>query len=248
MRLLIGNDELSNRLSDNIGNGKLILFKFGHGSGGDLLMKQFFDDIPEGFYSVWISTHQSEIEMIEDLKDLDIDRLPEVISLLPFIEKRLSEIEKKDKFVNEGIMVTDLLEISSYSEDRMIDTKPNMRMMAAITSTSIKQVLPFRMVVDSISDLVKDSSKMDVIDRLMVLKKALRENGGLALVGAPLDFSDLKDHEQTLFDAVIEVKAEKRGDLWSRSLTLKNVKGSGEPPMVWDVESMKDIPTALSVD
>jgi archaellum biogenesis ATPase FlaH len=248
MRFLVGNEELSKRLMDKIGNGKLILFKFGHGSGGDLLMKQFFEDIPEGSYSVWISTHQSEVEMIENLNDLEMARMPEVISLLPFIENRLSEIEKRDKFINEGIMVTDLLEISSYSEDRIIDKKSHMRMLAAITSTSMKQVLPFRMVVDSIADLVLDSSKEDVIDRLMVLKKALRENGGLALIGCPLNFMDLKDQEQTLFDAVIEVTAEKKDNQWFRSLTLTNIKGSGEPPIEWEVESAQDIPSALSVD
>jgi KaiC/GvpD/RAD55 family RecA-like ATPase len=248
MRFLVGNSELSKLLMDKIGNGKLILFKFGHGSGGDLLMKQFFEDIPEGSYSVWISTHQSEVEMIENLNDLGMSRMPEVISLLPYIENRLSEVEKRDKFINEGIMVTDLLEISSYSEDRMIDKKSHMRMLAAITSTSMKQILPFRMVVDSIVDLVMDSTREDVIDRLMVLKKALREKGGLALIGCPMEFTDLRDQEQTLFDAVIEVTAEKRNDMWSRTMVLKNIKGSGEPPIELEVESIGDIPSALSVD
>ena len=248
MRLLVGNAEMSQKLTEKVGNGKLVLFKFGPGSGGDILLRQFFDDIPEGSYSVWISTHQSEIEMVEDLQDLGMDRTPELLSLLPFIERRLEEVEKKDRFINEGIMVTDLLEISSQSGERMIEKKSHMRMLAAITSTSLKQVLPFRMVVDSIADLVKDSSKEEVIDRMMLLKKALREKGGLALVGCPIDFSELSDQEQTLFDAVVEVTAVKQGDLWLRTLTLRNVKGSGEPPEVWRVDSMTDIPTALSVD
>lgn len=248
MRLLVENEVLSDRLDNRIGNGKLVLFKFGQGSGGDLLMKQFFENIPEGIYSVWISTHQSETEMIEDLNDMGMDRLPEIISLIPFIETRLTEVEKRDRFINEGIMVTDLLEISSQSGDRMIERKSHMRMLAAITSTSIKQVLPFRMVVDSIADLILDSSKVDVMDRMMLLKKALKDKGGMALIGCPIDFTDLKDQEQTLFDAVIEVKAERQEDIWTRNLTLKNVKGSGDPPEVWHLESIKDIPTALSVD
>lgn len=248
MRLLVGNAELSGRLVDKIGNGKLVLFKFGPGSGGDLLMKQFFEDIPEGYYSVWISTHQSESEMLEDLNNLGMERKPEVISLLPFIETRLDEVEKKDRFINEGIMVTDLLEISSQTRDKMIDKKSHMRMLAAITSTSMKQVLPFRMVVDSINDLVLDSSKGDVIDRILLLKKALRENGGIALIGSPINFTELHDQEQTLFDAVIEVTTERQGEVWTRKLTLMNVKGSGEPPEEWQLDSMKDIPTALSVD
>jgi hypothetical protein len=248
MRLLVGSTELADLLTDRVGNGKMVLFKFGAGSGGDLLLKQFFDNIPEGFYSVWISTHQSEVEMVEELSELGIDMMPEMISFIPFVQKRLDEVEKKDKFITEGIMVTDLLEISSHSMDRMIEGRSQMKMLATITSTSLKQVLPFRMVIDSVVDLFVDVSVDDVVDRLMLLKKALREKGGVALIGCPIDFTGLHDHELTLFDAVIEVRAEEQNAVWGRKLTLKNIKGSGDPPEAWPVESIMDIPSALSVD
>ncbi|MGA1792435.1 MAG: hypothetical protein ACMUHM_00635 [Thermoplasmatota archaeon] len=248
MRLMVGNEDVSKRIISKVGLSKLILFKSGKGSGGDLLLKQMFENVPEGTNSIFISTHQTEGELMEDLLDLGIERQPELISLLPVIDLRLSEVAKRDRFINEGIMVTDLLEISSYSSDRPASQNTHMKVLSTLSDISSKQVLPFRMVIDTLVDLVEESSPEEIIDRLRILKRSIRENQGLVIVGCPQGYDVFQDLEQTLFDVIIEVKAEKRGEAWFRTLSFAHIKGSGEPPEEWQISTVKDIPTALSVD
>jgi hypothetical protein len=130
----------------------------------------------------------------------------------------------------------------------MVQRKPQMTMLSSITTTASKQVLPFRMVLDSIVDLVRGSSKDDTLDRLMILKKALRDKGGIALIACPLEYGEFRDYENTLFDGVIEVRCERTGNGWKRKLVFVNIKGSGEPPEEFIIAPVEEIPTALSVD
>ncbi|MBN1390118.1 MAG: hypothetical protein JXA22_05695 [Candidatus Thermoplasmatota archaeon] len=248
MKLLVGSQSISRRIQNKLGTSKLVLFKFGKGSGGDTLLKQFFDTPEEDNYSVMISTHQTGGEMMEEMADLGIESMPELVSILPLIDRRLSALQKRDRFISEGIMVTDLLEISSNSSDRTISMGPHLEILSKLTEIITKQVLPFRLVLDSLVDLVEETSSEEVIDRMRMLKKALREKGGLALIGCPLDDHGLSGQETTLFDAVIEVRAEKRGNNWSRSFTFLNIKGSIEPPEEFPITMTTDIPTAMEVE
>ena len=248
MKLLVGNEDVTRKIISKIGKARMVLFKFGNGSGGALLMKQIFEKVPEGTYSVFVSTHQSEKDILEEFADMGIEKTPDIVSLLPEFDSRLSDIRRRDRFVTDGIMVTDLLEISSHNSEKVVSRNPRMRILSIITDISSKQVLPFRMVMDSLPDLVEETSKREVVDRLRILKGSLRENGGMVLVGCPLDYVMFSDLDSTLFDAVIEVKADKRGDAWFRSLTFMNVKGSGEPPEEFSISQVKEIPTALAVD
>ncbi|MGA1819430.1 MAG: hypothetical protein ACMUHU_00310 [Thermoplasmatota archaeon] len=248
MRLMVGNEDVSKRIISKVGLSKLILFKSGKGSGGDLLLKQMFENVPQGTSSIFVSTHQTEGELMEELLDLGIERTPELISLLPVIDLRLSDVVKRDRFINEGIMVTDLLEISSNSIDRPAAQDPHKKVLSILSEISSKQVLPFRMVIDSLVDMVEETSFEEIVDRLRILKRSTRENQGLVMVGCPLEYDVFRDLEQTLFDAVIEVRADKRGEAWFRTLSFVHVKGSGDPPEEWQISAVKEIPTALSVD
>ncbi|MBN1540390.1 MAG: hypothetical protein JW939_09620 [Candidatus Thermoplasmatota archaeon] len=247
MKLLVGGEGISKRLLSRLGPSGLVLFKYNMGSGGDVIMKQLFDNVPEGSYSILISTHQTDAEMREDLSRIGVERPPELVSMLALMDRRLSEIQKRDRFISEGIMVTDLIEISSCSDERVVPIKPHLEMLSKITEISYKQILPFSLVLDSIVDLVEETSREEVVDRLRILKKALREKGGIALVGCSLGYQGFSGYENTLFDAVIEVKAERKADGWSRTLTFVNIKGSGELPEEWPITVTKDVPAALEV-
>ncbi len=248
MRLSIGLESISRRLFEKVGDGKIVLFKYGPGSGGDMLLKQFLAETPEGVSSVILTTHYTEMDLIEQMGDLETNHIPEIVSVLPFIDRRLNDIRKHDRFMTEGIMVTDLLEIASNTDEMVRETNPHLRMLAAITITSVKQILPYRMVLDSVSDMVEESSREDVVDRLRILKSHVKERKGMILVACDLGWMGLDDHQTSLFDAVVEVIAEKDGENWSRTLTIKNVKGSGQPPEEWQVTPMKEIPSAISID
>ncbi|MFW3145650.1 MAG: hypothetical protein ACMUIE_02425 [Thermoplasmatota archaeon] len=248
MRLLVGNQEFSSRIRENLGDGKLVLFKYGPGSGGDMLLKQFFADAPQGVYSLLISTHESDFELMGAINEMNLENPPELLSMLPLLEDRLKRIEKKDHFISEGIMVTDLLEISSSTEEPRARAKPHLGMLAVLTTAATKQVLPFWLVLDSLNDLIELTGPEELLDRLMVLKRYLKIKGGIAMIACPVDWDELRYHETTFFDAVIEVRAEKKGEAWTRKLVIKNNKGSGNPPEEWPITMVKDIPTALSMD
>lgn len=248
MKLLVGNQELSSRIREHVGDGKVILFKYGPGSGGDILLKQFFSDSPQGVYSLLISTHESDFELMGAINEMNMENPPELISMLPLLEDRLKRIEKKDHFISEGIMVTDLLEISSSSEEPRARSKTHLSMLSALTTAATKQVLPFWFVLDSLHDLVELTDPEELLDRLRVLKRYLKIKGGVAVIACPLDWHGLKHHETTFFDAIVEVKVEKKGEAWYRKLVILNNKGSGNPPEEWQITMIKDIPTALSMD
>jgi len=248
MKLQVGGEGLSRKLTVRIGGGKMILFKYGPGSGGDMLLKQFITESPEEAYAALISTHLSEDEILTELGGMDLSELPEMITLLPHISKRLDRIRKKDRFLKEGILVTDLLELSSIRKEPSAGSKTHLHMLAEISAFSGKQIMPYWLVIDSISDLAKGSELEDVVDRIRILKESVHDRGGLVLIGCPLAWDGLKEHETTLFDAVLEVEALREGEKWTRKLRIINIKGSGEPPEEFAITPSKDIPTALSVD
>lgn len=248
MKLMVGNEDLASRILKNIGDGKVILFKYGPGSGGDRLMHEFFQSLPGGHHSIMISTHETKKELDEIFKDLEIEGGPDRISLLPMMDETLSRIQKKDGFIKDGIMVTDLLEISSYSEERARARSADQLILSTLTTTATSQVLPFWLVLDSLVDVVNITGLEEAFHRLMILKRTIKEKNGIALIGCPIDCDLLWDHETTFFDAVIEVFAESKGEVWVRKLRISNVKGSGAPPEEWEINVVKDIPTAISMD
>ncbi|MFO8051053.1 MAG: hypothetical protein R6V01_05070 [Thermoplasmatota archaeon] len=246
MKLMVENETLTNRIISSIGDGKIILFRYGPGSGGDRLLRELFLTLPEGVHSVMMSTHETESELHDIFRKMELE--PDIISLLPMLEDRTSNIRKKDQFIREGIMVTDLLEISSNSDEPVKKKGAGEVFLSELSTTATRQVLPFWFVLDSINDIIGISTFEDVLHRLMILKSAIREKGGNALIAAPIDSDLLCDHETTFFDGVIETTAEKKGEAWSRKLTIMNVKGKGSLPQEWTINTVKEVPTAISVD
>jgi hypothetical protein len=247
MKLQVGGEGFANKLRKKMGEGKIILFKFGPGSGGDVLLQQFITESPNEAYPALISTHLSEDELLSALGEMEMNELPEMITLMPHIGKRLERVRKKDRFLKEGILVTDLLELSSLQKEPLAGSKTQLQMLAEISAFSSKQVLPFWLVIDSLADLVKESDVDEVMDRIRVLKESVQEKKGLVLIGCPLDWDMVLEYETTFFDAVVEAEAIKEGEKWVRRLRIINIKGSGEPPEEWSITPAQDIPTALSV-
>lgn len=248
MKLLVGNREISDLLSERTADGSMVLFRYGPGTGGELLLKQLVSSIDDESHAVLISTHETEKELMGSVEEMGLPYDLEMISMVPELNEGIEDVMKKDKFRTEGIMVTDILEVSSNTEYSRNRGDSGQVMLSRISALCQKQVLPFRMVLDSLIDLVERTSGEEVCQRISILKNALKEKGGLVILAAPLDWPFLRERETTLFDAVLEMKAEKSGGIWKRTLVVKNVKGSGEPPEEFEISSVKEIPEAMSID
>lgn len=248
MRLIVGNREVSTIITQRFDSGSCILCKYGKGSGGDILLKQFLFGNDEDQHSVLISTHESEKELETVMERMESTGNIEMISLQPIRDSDLRSITKKDRFRNEGIMVTDLLEVSSYSGVKKEKEDPGFTMLSRISNIAQNQVLPFRLILDSLSDLVLSSDPYEVEKRIRILKKTLKEKGGFALVAAPLDWDVFDDMETTLFDGVIEITAYETSSTWKREFKICNSKGMVELPEKWEVTILKDIPMAKSLE
>ncbi|OYT44478.1 hypothetical protein B6U90_05175 [Thermoplasmatales archaeon ex4484_6] len=248
MRLLAGNSELSDIIKERIRDGGLILMRYGPGSAGDTLLKQFLAEKNEEAHPVYISTYETDKEIRKALDKFGERSDLEVVSFLEDLSEDLERIMRKDRFRTEGILVTDLLEISYNSEHRRERCDRPQWILARVSSLSQRQVLPFRLVLDSISDLVSWTSEEEVIKRLRILRSALLEKGGVAIMAAPLKWNGFRNVDTTLFDAILTMAADRSSGTWKRTLTLENVKGSTELPREWEITTVSDIPVAESLD
>ena len=241
MKLDLGGTDLGNILIERIGQGKLVLMRYGPGSGGDLLLKQFLAERNEGNYSMVISTFETRNDVERTMKENGINVDLEVISLVPLIRAEMGRTARRDGFLTDGVLVTDLFDQAGAEEVSEMECSAAELFLASMSNAARKQVSSFRLVIESLPDLVAISSREEVHRRFIELKEVLREKNGTAIVGAPCGVEDHWD--LTLFDAFFEVRADRD----KRKLTLKNVRGSGEPPREWPVEE-QDIPSASPVD
>lgn len=248
MRMMADNDDPKDIIKDRIGDGGLLLFKYGPGTGGDVLLKQLMGPSFENNNMIYISTHETESELSEQFMRMKDQPHLEMISLMDDISASLESVRKKDRFREEGIMVTDLLELASISESNRKKVDSGQRMLSRITSIFMKQVLPFNLVIDSISDLAYWTSQEEVVKRMWILGSIVRERGGFCYVAAPLEWDGFDGMEISMFDAVLEMRADNSTGVWKRSLLLKNLKGNPSPPEEWEINVIKDIPEARSLD
>lgn len=247
MSFLVGGQDFRDLLDSKIGTGKCILFKYGPGSGGDVILKQYLSGTMEGTHSLYLSTHETENDLLSSVSDLDLPQDLEMVSLVPDLTSGLDDMVKKDRFQTDGIMVTDLLEVSSNTTTRKKRIEGGKKVLSVISSICMKQVLPFRLVIDSLVDLVRNTSLEEVEKRILLIKKASREKEGTVLLGSPLDWDEMKLLETTLFDAVISFRSDRTTGTWKRTMTLENLKGAVSVPVEWEVTTMKSIPTAKSL-
>ncbi|MGA1821570.1 MAG: hypothetical protein ACMUIG_03485 [Thermoplasmatota archaeon] len=247
MRMLFEGENLTKVLSDKIGDGKCILLRYGPGSGGEFLLKQFFAEKEEGSYSVFISTYEETGEIENVLRESDLPTDGEVISTMTLMRNEVDMVLKKDRFRKEGILVTDLLDLSSKEEeiDRRMDL--NQEVLSILSTTASKQVMPFRMAVDTLSDLVMTAGEEEVWKRFLIIRGVLRKYGGLVFVGLPEE--DMVDFPiSTMFDAILDIKAVRNEDGWSRVMTVTHVRNSLVKPEDLRITEVTDIPQALSLD
>jgi KaiC/GvpD/RAD55 family RecA-like ATPase len=248
MRFLVSGMEFGDLLSEKVGKGKCILFKYGPGTGGDILLKQYLADEVEGTHSVFFSTHESESELLESVREMGLSSGLEIISLLGDLNQDLDRLARKDRFRTDGIMVTDLLEMSSNTSFKRRRYNGGKKVLARITSLVSNQVLPFRLIVDSIADLVRKTSPVEVENRIHILKENLKERGGIVIFASPIGWDCFKDMETTLFDALIDLKADNSSGTWKRSMEVRNLKGSSMTPTEWEVTTVRNIQKAMSID
>ncbi len=247
MRFSLGKTDINTVVKERIGPGKLILLRYGEGSGGEFLLKQFLGERMEGEYSIIISSYETEDEVRYALKSNDINIDGEIISFVPEKEAELDLKIRRDEFLTGGVLVTDFYDLN---EQEVLGSNPegaSERFLSRINSTARKQTVPFKMVIDSLADLVRLSSREEIRDRLGLLKQSLREMNGVAMVGAPVGNceSDVKD--LAVFDAIFEVRAELVDGKWKRNLTLLHNRNDPSPPEVWELETINPIPSAISL-
>jgi len=247
MRAMVGDRPLNDILGAKLDQGACVLFRYGPGSGGDLLLKRLFSECSDDVYSVIISTHETMDELKRAVKACDVIREPELISLVPIILEGLGPVKRKDRFRAEGVMVTDLLEMAGKSQERRPRGDLNKRMLSALTVVSSKQVLPFKLVLDSLSDLAEHTSLGELKQRVHILKEALRDRKGYAFLGAPLDWDPWNGSDLTLFDVILELRAVEGEDGSRRVLRVSHIKGSPDLPQEFEVTFETSIPAALSV-
>ncbi|MDG6225052.1 MAG: hypothetical protein QCI82_06020 [Candidatus Thermoplasmatota archaeon] len=231
-RVSIGEQDLKGFIEEVIGKGGSILLKYGPGSAGDILLKEMLTEIPEGSAAVYLSTYETIDEMRSSLNYVPPSPNIEIFSSLDHREDELKRIVKRDRFMTEGIMVTDLLEVS-MSERPVKLKRRGCDILSEITNSAAKQVLPFTLVLDSLDDLTEHYATSEVFDRLTILRRLLRSVNGIALIGSSMNIDPLKGKEVRLFDSILEAEAMKVGDDWERRLRLVHKRGDASLPREW---------------
>lgn len=247
MRMLFNGEDLTSILRNKIGDGKCILLRYGPGSGGEFLIKQFYGEREEGSYSVFVSTYEESDEIEKALQEGGLPTDGEVISVMSLMKEEIEMILKKDRFTKEGILVTDLLDLSSREEEVDRDMNLRQEVLSMISTTASKQVMPFRMAIDTLSDLVMIAGEEEVWKRFLILRSVLKEYGGMVMVGLPEE--DMVEFPiSTVFDAILDIRAERDGDGWTRTMTISHVRNSLVKPQDLQISEVSDLPRALSLD
>lgn len=227
---LIGKMELTDFFEKRIGRGRLVLLRYGPGSGGEILLKEFVSSAPAGMNAVFISSTEGAQEIGSEAAG-HMDKV-EVISLLGSVESESARVLRRDRFASEGILVTDLLEISMADRTQKDDVGD---MLSMVTLASTKQVMPFRLALDSLQDLIRTGSEDEIVPRLMILRKVVRSVQGTALIGAPLDWNGLHGKEMSLFDCLLEARSVKGLTGFERRLSLTHLRNDPLPPDEWPI-------------
>ncbi len=248
MRFSLGKTDINTVVKERIGPGKLMLLRYGEGSGGEFLLKQFLGERMEGEYSIIISSYETEDEVRYALKSNDINIDGEIISFVPDREAELDLKIRRDEFLTGGVLVTDLYDLNELEVLGRAPEGASERFLSRINSTASKQTVPFKMVIDSLADLVLLSSKEEVRDRLRLLRQSLREMNGIAMVGAPIGNHETDISDLTVFDAIFEIQADLVDGKWRRTLTLLHNRNDPDLPEVWELETINPIPSAISLE
>jgi KaiC/GvpD/RAD55 family RecA-like ATPase len=247
MRMMFNGEDLAKVLKEKIGDGKCILLRYGPGSGGEFLIKQFYGEREEGSYSVFISTYEDKDEVDKALQDAGLPTDGEVISVMDLMKEEIDMILKKDRFTKEGILVTDLLDLSSREEEVDKEMILSQEVLSMISTTASKQVMPFRMAIDTLSDLVMISGEDEVWRRFLILRGVLRKYGGMVMVGLPEE--DMVEFPiSTIFDAILDIRAERTDEGWTRSMTVSHIRNSLVIPEDLEISEVNELPRAKSLE
>lgn len=234
IRSLIGDKSFHDFISNRIGKGALILLGYGPGSGGDILLKDLLKGAPPSSNGIYLSTYETVDEIVSYLGD-DHRQNIEVRSAIEQKDGLIDRTLRRDRFITDGIMVTDLLEVS-MSDRPMEDRKNKRNILSYISSSSSKQFLPFTLVLDSLDDLLDEYDRNDISTRLLILKKALRTIGGIAVFGASLDSTLLNVREIRIFDCLMEAEAILEDNGWSRKLRIVHRRNDPLLPTEWELK------------
>lgn len=229
----IGDESVHDFVSQKIGQGALILLRYGPGSGGNILLKELLKGAAPGSNGIYLSTFETLDEIASSLGE-DHNQNIEIRSMLEQKDRLIERTVKRDRFMSEGIMVTDLLEIS-MSERPISDYKKRNDILSRITSSSSKQVLPFTLVFDSLDDLLEEYDASDISTRLIILKRAIRAVGGIAVFGTSLNSVLSNGSEVRLFDCLMEAEAVRDESGWHRRLRILHRRDDPSLPMEWEL-------------
>jgi len=239
----IGSQGFLQFIEDRLGRGTITLLRYGPGSGGELLLKELVDATPQGSIGIMFSTYESE----DDLRCghhmlLRKDNVV-VISLMDLQGSEAERVIKRDRFIIDGVMVTDLLEISMANKATR-GPRPLQEALARMTSEVSKQVLPFHFALDSLHELIEGAGTGPVRSRLHLIRRAVAANDGIAIMGCPVGPDPMCGLEMNTFDNIIELEAVRNGTNWDRRLVLLHKRNGLRPPQEWSVVFRDDVPAA----
>ena len=140
MRMKFDGKELSDVIYDDLGVGNLFLLKYQPGSGGEFFLKQFFSEKEETSNSIYITTNETPGDITRILSDNEMSDDGEIVDIHSLLEEQLEDVIKRDKFLEDGILVTDLLDLTSNEGGKDAREPLDMRIMAKITSKARKQI------------------------------------------------------------------------------------------------------------
>jgi KaiC/GvpD/RAD55 family RecA-like ATPase len=247
MRMKFDGKELSDVIYDDLGVGNLFLLKYEPGSGGEFFMKQFFSEKEETSNNILITTNETSGDITRVLSDNEMSDVGEIVDLHSLLEEQLEDVIKRDKFVEDGILVTDLLDLASNDAGKDTREPLDMRIMAKITSKARKQITPFRFVIDDLKDIVDICSEEELKMRLLILKNSLRKNRGIGILGTL--HNDIEIGKiGSVFDGIIRMENRKEGDEIARFFIIEHLKNNLSVPKYMKISEEGNIPRAVSIN
>ena len=237
---------LSEVVDEDLGVGKLFLMVYEQGTGGEFFLKQFFSEKEESSNNILITTNEDPVDIKRILSKNGMADDGEIFDLSSMMEDEMDRVCRKDKFVEDGILVTDLLDISTKEEVGYDEIPLDIRIMAKISTTAIKQVTPYRFVIDDFGDIISICPVTELKKRLLILRKSLRQNRGVGVLGILGKNSDLKDL-MNVFDGILKMEVRKGEGSLDRYLVIKHLKNDLSVPKSLKVDENGNIPKALSI-
>ncbi len=219
----LGIEGLDYQLGGGLPAGTTMLLVAPPGSGMEVFAQQFINYGIENEESCWyFLTRVPPSELIKDMNAFGWD-------VRNAIDKEILEVADGYTSRFAGTLPLDILNKLS-SEDLDGQSKDLMTHMKEFV-VSLNPSQPYRGVIDSISDLIREYNIEEVVDTLNLISSLTRANDGLSIIlmtkGMHEQINEIKMQHNA--DCVIEFATSTRGNNIQRNLIVKKLRGNIPP-------------------